>query len=286
MSSAYRQYYETPFNPVTPSGVGNSLDDSFDNTRPQWTDEETSEPLPGFALLEEKWREWDPAEVLQFSGVDTRMQLALLRTNGDKEWCGYYQPLPLPGNVGTSVELAIYLGIQLASAVPAGGDENVDMGPLPFGLVLGEDFDTLPDTSGFVVVGAGQLQQVSSIPIAGGQGQVLSAIAFDDPGTQQAVGAGMPRWVRLRLRQRRTGLTDYDADARFECGFYGTDWQHMVTMPTVLGAGSAAYKSIGFAAASLENAEFAVRFGPFRVVEQAYDDSGSTIGTSQQLGAV
>jgi hypothetical protein len=287
MTSPYRQTsYDLPFNgAVAPGGVGSSLSDDFSNSRPAYLDGADA-VVPGFCELQEKWNTWDPGDVLQFDGVDARLQMALLQSTGLKQWAGKFQQIPLPTAIGESVDYHFYARLMLAQA--ADTDASPDIGPFQICLFVGDNLLTNPEAGGFFAVGI-EAQRTDSPP-SSSYGNVIAVTyaAYNSIGNQRSSGQEGPwpscTYFRIRLRQTRDTEFQYTSLLACEFGVTGVDWMPLVTMEPSINA-TPIYQSVGLALNGM-GSQVGGYFDFFRAVPQSYSDLAPGIGGTQPLGAV
>lgn len=278
--SYYRQPYQLPYSAAVQGGVGNSLSDMFDNSRPQAMFGPFA--APNFAEMDAKWLVFNPAD--NMSGgrglVDTRAQMATISADG-KALCAMYQQLPVPTVDGESVELAIYSQLRLSyvDSLPPGDGEGGAIG----GIFIADDLLNDPDGSTFTILG--QISEVEPGDLElGGCAAVL--VGYDALPDLTLVSQANFGFQRIRLRQSRVGDV-YNVDVLCELGNYGTDWLRAgqffhVGIP-------APFRSCGFClkGAALENTaslqvdNFVVNLEPW-----GYGGSGGVLGGVQNLGSI
>jgi hypothetical protein len=269
--SNYRQPTTIAFDAATAPQQPNALNDEFSQGRPG------IQNLPGFSVLDPKWHTWDPGGVLTFKAIDVRRQMLLMRTNGDKQWAGVMQNLPLPA-VGHSVEVAIYARVAFADI-----DTDDTFDPMSAGIILGEDLVLHPDTSALrsvelVTVKAGNPATVQ--PAIMSQGYV----SYDFPGTVFGqLTIPQDAYLRVRLKQALAAGPVWTVDAYFDVSpSLGVGW---VPLADQLGA-IVPYKQVAIAGRSNAGVEVGHYFDFFRVELTAVDDVAAGTGGVQTLGAV
>lgn len=286
MTSPYQSGFDGGYSATRQDTFGNVLDDDFQNARPQHT--VGGAPTIGFAALADKWKRWDPAGVLDFAGVDTRLQMLLLRSSGDKQWCGVHQPLPVPSAAGESVECVIYARTMLATIgdTPI-GDGIPDLGPIPFGLFLAGDLSGMPDTAPLTALGPQVFREGG---ISSGYVLVTDYIAYDGSGYTTGGAAEGPfpaaTYYRVRLRQTRDTEGTFSAEVAFEFGAVGNDWFPLCQYAAQGNSDSPVYRSVGLGLRSYDHQSAAAYFDLFRVVPQAYGDTAPTLGGVNATGGV
>jgi hypothetical protein len=269
----YRQPTYVPFDPATAPLNPHALSDEFTAKRPGILN------VPGFALLDPKWVVWDPGDVLTFSALDVRRQMLLLRTDGDKQWAGVMQNLPIPTVNGTSTEFALYTRCMFA---------DVEAGAATFqsqaALLLGEDLVGSPDTSFLFSAELTTAVDGGSPPVTvSGQLSSASYSGYDMPGGLLAQGAAPTNlYFRVRIKQLLTGGPTWTTTAVHEVSFDGIGWVPM----TAAASGNVPYRQVALAVQSRNNTETAAYFDFFRLELTPQSDSVATIGDAQTFGAV
>jgi hypothetical protein len=289
MTSNYRQaIYDIPYSGLVPPSIVGALplDDDFSNPRPQKFISGTL--FPGYAELAPKWKIFDPGPVIDFAGVDTRLQMALLTGAPSKAWGGIYQDLPdafIPTVVGQGASVTIYLRSTLAFI-----DNNVDAyAGLKYGLLLGQDLTGSPSTSPIIAAHASLTRApdpLDSAPAVNGFVQASSFASFDGAALPAGRSYAWPAsaYTRIRLDQAMNGIGDFSFQWSADTAAYGNDWTTLFNAVQVTGQ-PAPWKSVGFGINGDGNA-FGVYFDFFRVMAQSIGDNIRTIGGTQQLGAV
>jgi hypothetical protein len=261
--------------------------DDFSNSRPQLTDAQGA-PLPGWAGLEERWKLWDPAQSVSFAGVDTRTQRAVMRATG-KWFSGMYQPIPLPQQPGQAVSVVVYGQIALGS-VQGVPDATVQLGPCIGGILLADDLDNAPTTSGGHIVGTYFAKAADSNPQIPSE---IAAVAGDfiayDSGASglRAVcqSSGSPAYLRYRLRQTQVDATPtYLVELIAEWSTDGAGWVPLLNYPQE--TRPTPYKSAGFGLYPSGGVLVSINVDQWSMVLQDFKDPGSLIGGVQVLGAV
>jgi hypothetical protein len=287
MANTYGQTsYDLPFDgAVAPGGVGSSLSDSFSNSRPAYLDS-LDAVVDGFAELQDKWHTWDPGDVLRFDGVDARLQMAFLRSVGNKQWSGKFQQIPLPTAIGESVDYHFYLRAFMAQASDT--DASPDIGPFQLGLFVGANLLDNPESGGIVFVGSEQIR--ADTPPSSSFG-VVTAYAYDAYNSiALPLGAGREgpwptcTYFRIRLRQTRDAEAQYTSLFACEYGVTGADWMPIITLPPNVQA-APLYQSVGFGVNGA-GSQVSAYFDLFAAVPLSYSDLTPGIGGSQPLGAV
>lgn len=272
--SNYRQPTTIAFDAATAPTNPNALNDEFAASRPGILNQ------PGFAVLDPKWHTWDPGGVLTFKAIDVRRQMLLLRSNGDKQWCGIMQNLPLPA-VGHTVDCTIYARVAFADI------DTVDaFSPISAGIVLGRDLVGAPDTSFFGTVELGALKQDMGGGVLSSQGAAAcqTYAGFDVPGTPYAeIPYVTDGYMRLRLRQALAAGPVWSVDVFAEFSISGgIGWLPM----TDALSGSVPYRQVALGVRSVAGNEVGHYFDFFRVDVADIDSNASTTGDTQTLGAV
>lgn len=270
--SNYRQPTTIAFDAATAPTNPNALSDEFAASRPGILNQ------PGFAVVDPKWKLWDPGSVLTFKAIDVRRQMLLLRTNGDKQWCGLMQNLPLPA-VGHSVELAIYARIAFADI-----DTDDTFDPTSGAIILGEDLVAHPDTSALRSVEL-SVQKTGSPPTILAPSVVSQTYGgFDFPGTPLALSPyAQDVYLRVRLKQALAAGPLWTIDAYWDVSMSdGIGWMPLVDQI----GGSVPYKQLAIGVRSQANVEVGHYFDFLRVELTAVDDIAATTGGVQTLGAV
>jgi hypothetical protein len=269
--SNYRQPTTIAFDAATAPQQPNGLNDEFSASRPGILN------LPGFAVLDPKWHTWDPGGVLTFKSLDVARQMLLMRTNGDKQWAGVMQNLPLPA-VGHSVECAIYARVAFADI-----DTDDTFDPVSAGIILGEDLVASPDTSA--------LRSVELVTVkAGNPATIQPAImsqayaGYDFPGTVFGqLTIPQDAYIRVRIKQALAAGPVWTVDAYWDVSnSAGIGWMPLADQ---IGA-IVPYKQVAIAARSLGGVEVGHYFDFFRVELTAIDDVAAGTGGVQTLGAV
>lgn len=288
MTSNYRQaIYDIPYSGLVPPSIGGStLDDDFSNTRPAKVVSGT--PFPGYAALNSKWRVFNSDAELNFHGVDTRLQMALLSGAPEKAWCGVYQQLPdvlLPTAIGQTKQIAIYLRSTLAFV-----DSDIDaFDGLKYGIIVGQDLLGAPTTSAILAAHATVTRApdaLDDVPLVDGSVEGAVYANFEALGTVGGRTHGWPAvsYQRIRFKQRMDGIGDFAFQYSMDAAAFGNDWITLVDSDEVTGQ-PAPFKSVGFGING--NAfGFGAYFDYFRVMLQALGDLTKTVGGTQQLGAV
>jgi hypothetical protein len=285
MSNYGQTSYETPYSGKVPPGPpGDSLSDTFDNTRPEWVDTLGSGAVvPGFAALQAKWLAWNPhGDSAEATGrVNTRTQRAEYDAQG-KFLSGYFQQIPCPDTVGQTEELHIYAQCMLAN--PQGATPGGDIPAIVVGALIADDLLTAPLTSSAVLAGPSFLQQNAGYIASGLGGAVFEFVSYDALPNQGALLEGLPSYVRFRLRQTKSGANEWTTDLAVDMSTDGACWFGVQYYPQVVG--SVPRRSAGFAVWCSTDCSAQLQLGQWIVTRQAFDDLSSSIGGVQQLGAV
>jgi hypothetical protein len=260
--------------------------DDFSNSRPQLTDAQGA-PLPGWAGFEDRWKLWDPAQAIGFAGIDTRTQRAVLRAQG-KFFAGMYQQIPLPQQNGQAVSVVVYGQVAIGS-VQGVPDSTVQLGPCFAGILLADDLEAAPTTSGGHLCGVYFAKASDNDPQVASQAAPGAAdfLSFDAgaAGFRAACEGGAPQYVRFRLRQTLVDATpNYLIELIAEWSVDGAGWMPLIGYPQE--TRNAPLKSAGFGLYASAGVQLSINVDQWSMVLQDFKDPGSLIGGVQVLGAV
>ena len=211
--STYKQPFAIPLaGAVPPVKPLSTVNDEFTIQKP-------AAPLGGFVMPEPKWVEWDVDDVLSASYVDPRLQLLQLAGNGEKQWAGRYEALPVPV-IGQT--MSYFLIARLFNAFVDNGGANFT--DLLAGMLLCEDIAANPSTSGFVSIH----QRFARIgDVMEGNIQATEWASFDGIALPDGeINCGWPlQFVRAQISTQVTAGPVYATTLTLTASADGIGWQ-------------------------------------------------------------
>lgn len=222
--SPYLQPFDIAFQGTAPPiAPGSAINDEFTNQSPL-----VGDPNAPFVGLDPKWLTFEPGSNLGISVVDQQRQMAYLAANGDKAWCGVYQPLPVPG-IGETVQYQLYMR-NLIGFLPADDDYTGQC----MGMLLGVDMLGAPATtdlwslhSNTARVGTLVHTAMESAAFATFDAPLVPAGAIDSSVEME--------FLRARIRSSRNGPDpdDFDTRVHFEASQNGIGWVGVATFTDI-----------------------------------------------------
>lgn len=212
MSSSYRQSWVKPIAGDVPPLKPTIYDDEFSAQRPL-----AAGFPPGVVLVQpsSKWTEWDPGAVSSyFAAIEPRSQMLWLGGNGDKQWSGMFEALPLPA-AGETLTYTLTVRALL-------GEYNRfdDHGPYAWGLVLGENLVLEPDTSGLWAVYNRSSRVGTDLAVAT---EAATFVSYDAPPVADGAVVGAYPYLRAKVATENE-LGVYNTQLRFFASVDGLSW--------------------------------------------------------------
>jgi hypothetical protein len=271
--SPYLQPFDIAFQGTAPPiAPGSAINDEFTNQTPL-----VGDPLAPFVGLDPKWASFNPGTNLGIRVVDQQRQMAYLAANGDKKWCGVYQPLPIP-EIGQTLQYQLYMR-NMIGFLPADDDYTGQL----MGLLIGVDMAGAPATTDLWSLHSNTARVGTLVHTAM---EAAAFATFDAPLVPDGAidSSTEMEFLRARIRTTRSGPDpdDFDSEIHFEASQNGIGWVGVATYTAI-------DQQIGHVAAALRPSgnQFVVSYFDFLRFYSVPLVPGETLTTGglQYLGA-
>lgn len=264
VSSSYLQPYLKPIAGDVPPLHPTPYNDEFD----------AQQPTENVAWVQpaSKWVPWDPGGVMTFALIDPRIRMLEVMGEGEKQWYGRYQALPVPA-VGSFAVYHLYARA-LNSRINTGNNFADQL----FGMVLAEDLETDPETSTMFSIHS-RLARIGTV--MEGNTQATEWAGYDSIALPDGeINCGWPmQYFRARVSTDVTPGPTYNTEIRMDASADGIGWQP-VTRYTGL---SIPIRHVALAQRSIGEVSFNTYFDFIRMTE---DEIGVlTAARFQHFGA-